>query len=113
MQYQEDITPYATRVEFMQRARAYHKLNELAERFERKQGLLLNYSSEYHDFREARAAEFLNWLAAILAGGELGNLIVNATGMEPAENVPVYLSVTLGSILVAMLVMTMLRLRRR
>ena len=113
VQYQEDITPYATRVEFMQRARAYHKLNELAERFERKQGLLLNYSSEYHDFREARAAEFLNWLAAILAGGELGNLIVNATGMEPAENVPVYLSVTLGSILVAMLVMTMLRLRRR
>lgn len=113
VQYQEDITPYTTRVEFMQRARAYHKLDELVERFERKQDLLLSYSSEYHDYREARAAEFLNWLAAILAGGELGNLIVNATGMEPAENVPVYLSVTLGSILVAMLVMTLLRFRRR
>ncbi|HQE19593.1 MAG TPA: hypothetical protein PK607_13895, partial [Aggregatilineales bacterium] len=99
--------------EFMQRARAYHKLDELVERFERKQDLLLNYSSEYHDYREARAAEFLNWLAAILAGGELGNLIVNATGMEPAQNVPLYLSVTLGSIGAAMLVMALLRLRHR
>lgn len=113
VQYQEDITPFATRIEFMQRARAYHKLDDMAERFERKQGLLLNYSSEYHDYREARAAEFLNWLAAILAGGELGNLVVNATGMEPAQNVPLYLSVTLGSILVAMAVMALLRLRRR
>lgn len=113
VQYQEDITPYTTRIEFMQRARAYHKLDELVERFERKQDLLLNYSSEYHDYREARAAEFLNWLAAILAGGELGNLIVNATGMEPAQNVPLYLSVTLGSIGAAMLVMALLRLRHR
>jgi len=33
--------------------------------------------------------------------------------MEPAQNVPLYLSVTLGSIGAAMLVMALLRLRHR
>ncbi len=113
VQYQEDITPYTTRIDFLERARRYHKIDELAERFERKQSLLLSYASEYHDFREARAAEFLNWLAAILAGGELGNLIVNATGLTPDENVPVYLAVTLGSIGAAIAVMLILRLVAR
>jgi len=113
VQYQENITPYATRIEFLERARAYHQIDELGERFERKQDLLLSYTSEYHDYREASAAEFLNWLAAVLAGGELGNLIVNAAGIQPSENVPLYLAVTLGSIGVAMAVMTVLRLRGR
>lgn len=113
IQYQEDITPYATRIEFIQRTQAYHQLDQLAERFERKQDLLLNYSSEYHDYRETREAEFLNWLAALLAGGELGNLIVNATGTEPAENPLLYLGVTVGSIVLAIVIMLLLRLRNR
>lgn len=113
IQYQENITPYATRIEFLERARAYHQLDQLGGRFERKQDLLLSYTSEYHDFREASAAEFLNWLAAVLAGGELGNLIVNAAGIEPSQNVPLYLAVTLGSIGLAMVVMAVLRLTRK
>ncbi len=91
--YREGITPFATRVEFLEQAGAHHKLDDLAATFERKQELLLNYSSEYYDYREARASEFLNWLAAILAGGELANLIINAAGIAPNENVTLYLSV--------------------
>lgn len=113
IQYQENITTYATRIEFLERARRYHKLDELAERFERKQDLLLTYSSEYQDYREVRAAEFLNWLAAILAGGELGNLIVNAAGITPDENLALYLGATLGSIGVAFAVMIALRILTR
>ncbi|MBN1120620.1 MAG: hypothetical protein JXJ17_06045 [Anaerolineae bacterium] len=109
VQYQENISPYANRIEFLERARRYHQLDQLSERFERKQDLLLTYSSEYHDYREARAAEFLNFLVAILTGGELGNLIVNALGVTPDENVPLYVTVTLGSILAAFGVMILLR----
>ncbi len=109
VQYQENISPYANRIEFLERARRYHQLDQLSERFERKQDLLLTYSSEYHDYREARAAEFLNFLVAILTGGELGNLIVNALGITPDENVPLYVTVTLGSILIAFGAMILLR----
>ncbi len=109
VQYQENISPYATRIEFLERARQYHKLDQLSDRFERKQDLLLTYSSEYHDYREARAAEFLNFLVAILTGGELANLIVNALGITPDENTPLYVGVTLGSILIAFGVMILLR----
>ncbi len=112
IQYQEDITPFATRIEFLEKTRAHHKLDQLGERFERKQDLLLNYSSEYHDFREARAAEFLNWLAAILAGGELGNLAVTAFGITPDRR-PLYLGITLGCIGLAIVVMTVLRVFNR
>jgi hypothetical protein len=113
VQYQENITPYATRIEFLERARAYHKLDELGERFERKQDLLLTYSQEYNDFREVRAAEFLNYLAAILAGGELGNLVVNAFGLPPDRFPGLYLGVTLGSIGLAFGVMLLLRVLLR
>ena len=110
VQYQEDITPYATRVEFLQRAHAYHKLDTLAERFERKQELLLNYVSEFHDYREARASEFLNWLAGILTGAALADLILALTGITPAETAA-YLGITFGSIAVVLGIMWVL-LRR-
>ncbi len=112
IQYQEDITPYATRIEFLERARAYHKLDKLGERLERKQDLLLTYSSEYQDYREASAAEFLNWLAAVLAGGELGSLITSVAGISPTQNTPLYLIVTLGCIALVFAVMIVLRVLR-
>lgn len=112
IQYQEHITPFATRIEFLERARNYHKLDQLAERFERKQALLLNYASEYHDFREARASEFLNWLAGILTGAALADLIITLVGITPTQTV-LYLSITLGSIALVLFIMAMLlRLRR-
>ncbi|GAB4475540.1 MAG: hypothetical protein Kow00124_16650 [Anaerolineae bacterium] len=114
VQYQENITPYATRVEFLERARRFHKIDELAERFERKQDLLLSYISEYHDYRDARASEFLNWLAGILAGAELANLLVAAFGISPETNRTLFLGVTLGSVLLVFLIMgVILRQARR
>jgi hypothetical protein len=112
IQYQDDITPYATRIEFLEKARAYHKLDQLVERFERKQDLLLDYSSEFYDFREARATEYLNWLVGITTGAALGDLIVNLSGVS-AQTMPlVYLGVMLGSIAVVLIVLG-LTLRRR
>ncbi len=105
VQYQENITPYATRVEFLERARRFHKIDELADRFERKQDLLLSYISEYHDYRDARASEFLNWLAGILAGAELANLLVAAFGISPETNRTLFVGVTLGSVLAVFLIM--------
>jgi hypothetical protein len=97
IQYQENITPYATRIEFLERTGAYHKLPELSERFERKQELLLNYFSEYHDYREARAAEFLNGLAAVITGASLANIVVTVLRITPGPNAP-YLTINLVSI---------------
>jgi hypothetical protein len=101
IQYQENITPFATRVEFLERARNYHKLDQLAERFERKQELILYYASEFHDYRDARATQFLNWLAGILTGAALAELIVTLAGITPQET-SLYLGITLGSILLVL-----------
>ncbi len=112
VQYQEDITPYATRVEFLQRARAYRGVDALAERFEHKQDLLLSYASEFHDFREARATEFLNWLAGILTGAALAELITTLTGIN-ASQPALYVGITLGSIALVLAVMALLLRRVR
>lgn len=101
VQYQEDITPFATRVEFLERARRYHKIDTLAERFERKQELLLSYASEFHDYRDARASQFLNWLAGILTGAALADLIITLAGITPEQTV-LYLGITGGSILLVL-----------
>ena len=110
IQYREDITPYANRIEFLERARAYHKIDRLAERFERKQELLLNYASEYHDHREARATEFLNWLVGILSGAALAELVITL-GRISAEQTVAYLGVYAISIAIVLGVMAVL-LRR-
>jgi hypothetical protein len=109
IQYQENITAFATRVEFLERTRAYHKLDQLSERFERKQELLLNYFSEYHDYREARAAEFLNGLAAVITGASLANLLTTLLGIT-AEQTALYLTINLVCIA---LVLAILWLRQR
>ncbi len=111
VQYREGITPFATRVEFLERAGSYHKLDQLAERFECKQELLLSYASEFHDYREARATEFLNWLAGILTGAALADLILALTGITVTQTAP-YLGITLGSIALVLAIMALL-LRRR
>jgi hypothetical protein len=113
VQYQEHITPYATRVEFLERARAYHKIDSLTETFERKQDLLLSYMSEYHDYRDARATVFLNWLVAILTGAELANLLAAAFGISSQTNRWLYVGVTLGSITLVFVVMIFLLRRSR
>jgi hypothetical protein len=112
IQYQDDITPYATRIEFLEKARAYHKLDQLVERFERKQDLLLDYSSEFYDFREARATEYLNWLVGITTGAALGDLIVTLSGISAQAMPLVYLAIMLGSIAVVLIVLG-LTLRQR
>jgi hypothetical protein len=104
VQYQENITPFATRVEFLERARTYHKLDELAERFERKQEMLLNYASEYYDYRETRATEFLNWLACILTGAALADLIRTMAGVT-ADDRGLYLAITGGSVLLVLAIL--------
>jgi hypothetical protein len=113
VQYQEHITPYATRVEFLERTRAYHKIDTLTETFERKQDLLLSYMSEYHDFRDARATVFLNWLVAILTGAELANLLAAAFGISPQTNRWLFVGVTLGSIALVFVIMVVLLRRNR
>jgi hypothetical protein len=113
VQYQEHITPYATRVEFLERARAYHKIDTLTETFERKQDLLLSYMSEYHDFRDARATVFLNWLVGILTGAELANLLAAAFGISPQSNRWLFVGVTLGSIALVFVIMVVLLRRNR
>jgi hypothetical protein len=113
IQYQERITPFATRIEFLEQVRAYHKLPELVERFERKQDLLLEYASEFHDFREARASEFLNWLAGILTGAALAELITGLAGITPAQPA-LYLGVTgacIGVVLIILAGLQWLRAR--
>lgn len=112
IQYQEDITPFATRIEFLERARRYHKLDVLAERFERKQELLIYYSQEFYDYREARATEFLNWLAGILTGAALADLIVTLLGISATSQTALYLSITLASIALVLAIMALL-LRQR
>jgi hypothetical protein len=107
VQYQEDISPYATRVEFLRRAHEYRGLDVLAERFEKKQERLIEYASEYHDYREARAAEFLNWLAGILTGAALANLIITLAQITPDQTV-LYLGITFGSIAVVLGIMAFL-----
>jgi hypothetical protein len=111
VQYQEDISPYATRVEFLRRAHAYRGLDTLAERFEKKQERLIEYASEYHDYREARAAEFLNWLAGILTGAALANLITTLIPISPTEQSALYVGITFGSIALVLGIMAVL-LRR-
>lgn len=108
VQYQENITPFANRIEFLERARAYHKLDELAERFERKQELLLNYASEFHDYREARATEFLNWLVGILSGAALADLIITLAGITPDQR-GWYLAITGGSVLLVMAILAVMQ----
>ena len=49
--------------------------NETGARFDIKQERLMEYTAEYYDYREARASEFLNFLAAILTGAALAELI--------------------------------------
>ncbi len=113
IQYQERITPFATRIEFLERVREYHKLPELVERFERKQDLLLEYASEFHDYREARASEFLNWLAGILTGAALAELITGLAGITPAQPA-LYLGVTgacIGLVLIVLIGLQLLRAR--
>jgi len=97
IQYQENITPYATRIDFLEKARAHHKLDELGDRFERKQEMLLNYASEFHDYKEARATEYLNWLAGILTGASLAGLIVMLADIQPNQTAS-YLGIHLASI---------------
>ncbi|MCC6905126.1 MAG: hypothetical protein IT326_04725 [Anaerolineae bacterium] len=114
IQYQENITPYATRIEFLERARRYHKLDDLVERFERKQNLLLTYATEYHDFREARAAEFLNWIAGLLAAAELTNIIITLAGITPQNQPTLYVAINIVSIVLVFAVLWFLlrRIRR-
>jgi len=104
IQYQENITPYATRIEFLEKARAHHKLEELGDRFERKQDMLLNYASEFHDYREARATEFLNYLATILTGASLAGLIVTLAGIEPSQTA-LYLGIHLVCVALALAIL--------
>ncbi|MBN1311504.1 MAG: hypothetical protein JXB30_08800 [Anaerolineae bacterium] len=108
VQYQESITPYANRIEFLERASAYHKLDELGDRFERKQEMLLNYASEYHDYRETRATEFLNWLACILTGAALADLIHTMVGITPEQH-GLYLATTGGSILLVLAILAIVQ----
>lgn len=110
VEVQEDITPYTIRVEFLKRANTYRNLDVLAERFEKKQERLIDYASEYHDYREARATEFLNWLAGILTGAALANLITSLSGITPSQTV-LYLGINLVSIALVLAVMWW-RLRR-
>lgn len=114
IQYQENITPYSTRIEFLERAHVYRKLTQLAERFERKQEMLLDYAQEYHDYREARATEFLNWLAGILTGAALADLIITLGGISPGvspQETAAYIGITVGSIVLVLAIMALL-LRR-
>jgi hypothetical protein len=113
VQYQENITPYATRIEFLERVRTYHKLDELSDRFERKQELLLNYFSEFHDYREARAAEFLNWLAAVITGTSLAAFVTTLLNIEPGVDLyhtGLYVGINLIAVV---LVLGILWLRQR
>jgi len=108
VQYQENITPYATRIEFLEKVRDYHKLDELSERFEHKQELLLNYFSEYHGYREARAAEFLNLLAAIIAGTSLAAFVTTLLGVQPGANptqTAIYVGVNLVAVAIVLIVL--------
>lgn len=114
VQYQEDVTPFSTRIEFLQRAAEYRKLDVLSERFEKKQERLIEYTGEYYDYREARASEFLNWLAGILTGAALAELIVTLFGLsitaDPTSRL-IYMAIYGASILFVLAIMTFL-LRR-
>ena len=104
IQYQENITPFATRIEFLEKARAQHKLDELGDRFERKQEMLLNYASEFHDYRDARATEFLNFLVGILSGASIAELIVTLTNIQPTQT-GLYLGIYIGCMVVVLAIL--------
>jgi hypothetical protein len=113
VQYQENITPFTNRIEFLTRAGVYHNIPQLAERFERKQELLLAYATEYHDYREARAADFLNWLAGILAAAELSSILIPLTGITQESNPGLYAAIALSAIGLVFIALAVVNRERR
>lgn len=111
--YQEHITPFANRIEFLDRAGDFHKLAELVKRFESKQALLFNYYSEYHDYRDARATEILNLVVGGLAAFELAALLVGGFNLSLIETPVSFIGTTLGSIVVVVLVLLLVMQRSR
>jgi len=112
VQYQENITPFANRVEFLERVGVAHKLDQLGNRFERKQQLLLTYASEWHDYQEARAANFLNFLAGILAAAELTSILAPVFGIDTGTNPGIYAAISFGTIGVVFIVLVAIMRRR-
>lgn len=112
VQYQENISPFANRVDFLERAGKSHNLDKLIDRFERKQELLLTYASEWHDYREASAAIFLNYLAGILAAAELTDILIPLTGIDIVEEPVIYAGISLGTISVVFVILIALARRR-
>ncbi|NDJ54470.1 MAG: hypothetical protein GYB68_15485 [Chloroflexi bacterium] len=113
--YQDDITGFATNIRFLEEMRAHHNLPDFEDRIEAKQSLLLNYTSENHDFREAQAAEILNWLVGILAGVELADIVAQGVGLSP-DIQPTYGIITVSSIILTFAFLAFLsyiRYRRR
>jgi len=112
--YSEGITPFSTRINFLEAASRFHKIDNLTERFERKQALLLSYTAEYHDFRDARASEFLNQLAGVLAAFELAALLTAGLGLTLTEQPLEFIGVVAGSVLLVYVVIAvLLRAARR
>ncbi|MGF1507376.1 MAG: hypothetical protein ACFB51_19960, partial [Anaerolineae bacterium] len=112
-QYQDSLSPYANRTDFVDAVSAHNGLDRLMERFERKQELLLAYAQEYHDFQEVRAAVFLNWLAGILAAAEFSSIVLPVLGVTQDEEPVLYALLALGSIGVVFVVLAWLRRERR
>lgn len=112
VQYQENISPFANRVDFLERAGKSHNLDKLIDRFERKQELLLTYASEWHDYREASAAIFLNFLAGILAAAELTDILIPITGIDIVEEPVIYAGISLGTIGLVFVILIALARRR-
>ncbi len=112
VQYQENISPFANRVEFLERAGKSHNLDKLIDRFERKQELLLTYASEWHDYREASAAIFLNYLAGILAAAELTDILIPLFGIDIGEDPGIYVGISLSTIATVFIVLIALSRRR-
>ncbi len=111
--YQEHITPFANRIEFLDRAGGFHKLSELVKRFESKQALLFNYYSEYHDYRDARASEILNLVVGGLAAFELAALLVGGFNLSLVESPLPFIAVSLGSITTVVLILLLIMQRSR
>jgi hypothetical protein len=112
-QYQDSLSPYANRVEFVEELAEHYGVNRLMERFERKQELMLAYAQEYHDYQEVRAATFLNWLAGILAAAELSSILIPLLGITQDDEPFIYAGLALGSILCVFVILAILRRERR
>lgn len=114
VQSQETITPYLIRAEFLERLGRAHQLERLSERFERRQDLLLNYYSEYHDWRETRAQDSLNIVVGGLAAFELASLLVTSLNLNPLSQPLPFAGIIFGSFgLISLLIVLVIRRARR